>query len=252
MLHIDGKKVICPRVKSNVKLAKSRWLHKVYENGMTAKSKKLGKRRSNTCINWTRLTTQYFRKGYYHLDKLSDLGGEVGADAESLRKVWRVGWDGEAFTIPAYNGLFEMNGIMRRFPDAHKVWVSRSRNGLFIPKLKSWRGNLFVCEGWSDAVALVGLGFRAIGRANCQTGTPYIKTLLQHHTAIRQVTIVGDNDLDNANGNVGVDGALDLAKALYGTVHTGVTEVPEEYKDVRAWFLDGATKQDVIDRSRLL
>jgi hypothetical protein len=245
MLHRDGKKIICPRVKSNVHLGKSGWLHKVYENGMTAKNKKISKRRSNTCINWTSLATNYYRKGYRNLAKLGTLSEELGAGVENLRARWRVGWDGEAYTIPAYNGMGEMNGIMRRFPDGRKVWVSRSRNGLFIPKMTKY-GNIFVTEGWSDAVVLLEMGFRAIGRSNCQTGLSYIKTLLQHNTAILQVTVVADND------KVGTKGAYDLAKALYGTVHTAVTEIPEEYKDMREWFQRGATKQDVIDRSRCL
>jgi DNA primase len=90
------------------------------------------------------------------------------------------------------------------------------------------------------------MGFRAIGRSNCQTGLPYIKTLLQRHTAIRQVIVVADND------QVGTQGAHDLAKALYGAIQVGVLEVPKDHKDVRCWFLSGATKQDVIDRSRVL
>ncbi len=242
LLHYQGKKVLCSRVKSNVKLSCG-WIHKIYENGLTVKSKKLGRKRSNMCINWNSLAKLYFRKSYRRKEMV-DLSEQLGIPVGSLRSIWRMGWDGEAYTIPCYDGFGEMNGIMRRFPDARKIWVSRSRNGLFIPKLKSWQGNLFVAEGWSDTAALVEMGFRAIGRASCQAGTPYIKTLLGHHTAIRQVTIVADND------KVGITGAHELAKALYGTVDIAVTEVPAKWGDFRSWFQAGASIGDVIDKSR--
>jgi hypothetical protein len=163
-----------------------------------------------------------------------------------------IGWDGEAYTFPAYDGFEEMVGIMRRFPDGHKIWVSRSRNGLFIPEMKSWEGNLFICEGLTDAAALVDLGFRAIGRANCQTGLDYIKTLLHRRSRIAQVTVVGDNDPDNVHGDVGQRGAGDLARALYKKARIAHLDIPDKYKDVRAWYQAGATQEQIILRSRML
>ncbi len=251
MLHRDGKKVICPRVKSNVKL-KCGYLHKVWDNNLTTKNRKLGKHRSNTCINWTGIARQYYRKSYKR-QQMDDLGIRLDIPGDVLRSTWRVGWDGEAFTIPCYNGFGEMNGIMRRFPDKHKVWVARSRNGLFIPKLKSWRGNLFICEGWTDAAAMVSTGFRAIGRANCQTGLDYIKDLLARHKDIRQVIVVGDNNPDNVHGNVGKDGALVLAKQLRRpNFSTGTLQPPSTVVDFWAWFDSGCTKETVISRIKML
>jgi len=251
MLHIDGKKVICPRVKSNVVLKNSGFLHKVHDNGILSKRCKLGKKKSNRCVNWTRLARHYYRKGYRNLIKLDLLSAEMGVPTKELRDKWRLGWDGESYTIPCTDGFKDFNGVMRRFPDGHKVWVSRSRNGLFMPKLKSWHGNVFICEGWTDAASLVHMGFRAIGRANCQTGLKYIKQLLGSEKGIRQVTVVGDNDPANEYGNVGQHGMDRLAKDLYGTAwFVGVTTVPAEYKDMRAWFMSGASKQDVISNSR--
>jgi DNA primase len=171
--------------------------------------------------------------------------GELGLKHEQTIINFGVGWDGEAYTIPAFNGSDEMIGIMRRFLDSGKMWVSRSRNGLFIPKMKSYQGNVFVTEGFSDAAALTDMGFRAMGRSNCDTGTAYIKRWVYYHKDIRQVTVVADNDL------VGHNGALRLAHELYGAVpHVGVLDVPEEYKDVREWVREGTTRQGIIDRSR--
>jgi hypothetical protein len=251
MVHIDGKKVICPRVKSNVVMKKCGFLHKVFDNGYIGKARKHGKRKSNTCINWTSLARRYYRKGHTRIDILQKLSDELNIPVDELRDKWRLGWDGDAYTIPSYDGAKQMNGIMRRYPDGHKVWASRSRNGLFLPKLKSWEGNLFINEGWTDAAVMVNMGFRAIGRANCQTGLAYIKNLLYLNRGIGQVTIVGDNNPDNVHGNVGQRGMNRLAKDLYGgSYFLAVTEVPEKFKDMRQWRDGGATKEDVIYRSR--
>ena len=164
-----------------------------------------------------------------------------------------LGWDGEAWTYPCYDGGKNIVGIMRRFEDGHKVWVSRSRPGLFLPKMKSFEGNIFICEGMSDPATLVDMGFRAIGRPNCQTGTEYIKALLYRHgSAVRQVTIVGDNDPDNVHGNVGKNGAVRLARDLYGgSQHIACLEVPDGFGDVRQWITEGgATRDMIIERSR--
>jgi 5S rRNA maturation endonuclease (ribonuclease M5) len=163
-----------------------------------------------------------------------------------MRAAWRIGWDGEAYTLPCVNGYEELNGIMRRFPDKHKVWVSRSRNGLFIPKLKSWQGNVFVCEGWSDAAALIDMGFRAIARSNCETGAEDIKTLLRRRNEVQRVTVVADND------EVGMRGAKRLARSLYQQVQPGILHIPEQYKDMRQWYKAAdPVKQAVVERCEL-
>lgn len=252
LLHVDGKKCICPRVKSNVRLGESGWLHKVWDNGLLNKSRKPSKAKSNHLINWVGLNRHYQLKSLRQDAVTLNPIFSLGLSAPTLVQ-FGIGWDGEAYTFPAYDGYEDIVGIMRRFPDGHKVWVSRSRNGLFIPKMKSWEGNLFICEGLTDAAALVDLGFRAIGRANCQTGTDYIKILLHRRSGIHQTTIVGDHDPDNIHGDVGQRGAEKLARALYGIVHTtGCLEIPDKYKDVRQWCQDGATKEQIILRSRMI
>lgn len=253
LLSICGKKIICPRVKSNVVMGSAGYLHKVFDNGLCS-DKVPRKRRSNRCVNWRSLARQYYRKGHRNPRRMEALSTELCLPIDNLRKKWGVGWDGDAYTIPAKNGAEELIGIMRRFPDGEKIWVSRSRNGLFIPKIKTWSGNLFICEGFSDAATLIELGFRALARSNCQTGLDYIKDLLHRKSGIGQVAIVGDNDPRNVHGNVGQRGATKLARQLYGGEYcVAVTDVPEKYKDMRQWIQQGgATKQDIIVRSRRL
>jgi len=252
LLHVDGKKVICPRVKSNVVLRNAGFLHKVHDNGLKHGTKP-NKRTSNLCVNWRSLQKLYRRK-LKKKDNAHVLLKQLGLkNLESLTR-FGLGWDGEAWTYPCYDGGKNIVGIMRRFEDGHKVWVSRSRPGLFLPKMKSFEGNVFVCEGMSDPAALVDLGFRAIGRPNCQTGAEYIKQLLYRHgSAVVQLTIVGDNDANNVHGNVGKNGALKLARELYGGYQRiACLEIPDEFKDVRQWVGVGATGKMIIDRSRRL
>lgn len=243
LLHIDGKKVICPRIKSGTFIQGSGYIHKVYDNGLSG-TKRTIRRRSNRAINWTNINRLYVQQGVNHL---RDLSRKLSLRVETFQK-FLVGWDKEAYTIPAYNGFQEMNGIMRRFPDGGKTWVPRSRNGLFIPRMKSIEGNLFVNEGWTDTATLVELGFRAIGRANCDTGLEYIKDFITTHPRIAMVTIVGDRD------KVGQAGANKLVRGLYGSkIQLSVLDVPIKYKDMRQWYTEGDVDyQGVIMKVRRL
>ncbi|KKN66047.1 hypothetical protein LCGC14_0475250 [marine sediment metagenome] len=257
LAHIDGKRIICPRVKSNVHLKKAGFMHKVFDNGL--KKRKFNKKHTayyRKGINWKNINKLYCSKlknKQYPYLRYTSFALELGISKETL-EAFGLGWDGEAWTFPARDGNLEIVGIMRRFPDGHKIWVSRSKPGLFIPKVKSFEGNVFVTEGVTDAAAMVDYGFRALGRSNCQTGVAYIKNFLYNHPKIGQVTIVGDNDPDNVHGNVGQVGAFTLAKELYkATSFTAVLEVPEQFKDVRLWLTKSkVTKDEIIDGVRRL
>jgi hypothetical protein len=63
---------------------------------------------------------------------------------------------------------------------------------------------------------------------------------------------VGDNDPDNVHGDVGQKGMILLAKQLSTEVQTATTSVPDMYKDMRQWYLKGAKKEEVIERTVLL
>lgn len=247
LLHIDGKKVICPRVKSTTKI-KSGYIHKVHDNGLLG-TKRAIKRRSNRRVNWCNLNRMYIQK----VPDLSVLSRKLNLSIQTLQK-FSVGWDGEAWTIPSYNGYREMIGIQRRFPDGKKLWVTRSAgDGLFIPNMESIEGNVFITEGWTDAGVLVDYGFRAVGRTNWETGGDHLKDFLKENPNLARVTLVGDNDTDNPHGNVGRKGVEKIARELYGRIEVGVLEVPPAYKDMRQWSngrkLDANT---IVMRCRVL
>lgn len=245
LLHQKGKKVICSRVRSTTKVGQAGWIHKVNDNGLK-KHKKPHQRKSNTCLNWERTSELYERK--MNGERRIKLLQSLGIQGSNVTWDYQIGWDGEAYTIPAYNGEGDMCGIMRRWPDGKKMWVPRSRNGLFIPAMKSIEGNVSIAEGFSDASSLTDLGFRAIGRANCQTGVGYIKRWLYKNKKVSQVTIVSDNDM------AGQAGATSLARELYGG-RCGIMmlDVPPQYKDVRQWITENKINMnEVVARCRKL
>lgn len=250
LLHMDGKKVICPRVRSLTKI-KSGYIHKVYDNGLL-NTKKAVRHRSNRRINWRNLVRLYTNPPTdVHL---SDLSRKLSLSIETLQK-FSVGWDREAWTIPAKNGIQEIIGIQRRFPDGSKLWVPRSDGqGLFIPVMKSAEGNVFVTEGWTDAAVFVELGFRALGRASCDTGVEHLKDFLHGHPLVSRFTLVGDNDPKNIHGNVGQKGINTLARDLYGQkVDIAVLDIPAKYKDARQWYTQGdMDEHKVVYGSRLI
>jgi len=238
-LSSDGRKVVCPRIRSNVYLKGAGFLHKVEYNGVDPKEKVSIKRRSNMSINWKALSQLYEKKLSY--DKGEQLSIELGV-AMRYFPPWHVGWDSEAWTIPAYNGDREMVGIQRRFPDGEKLWVSRSKNGLFIPEMKNIWGAIFITEGFSDGIAVSTLGARVIGRPNCQTGVGFIKRFIHINKNVREVVVVSDND------TVGVAGSARLMREISAQVTTSRVIVPEDYKDARKWIEAGATLNDLIER----
>lgn len=249
LLHIDGKKVICGRVKSTTKI-KSGYIHKVYDNGLLG-TKRAIKRRSNRRVNWNNLNRLYRRKADATIWGLQK---QLNLSIATLGK-FNVGWDGEAYTIPSRNGFREITGIQRRFNNGDKLWVSRSAgDGLFIPDMESIEGNVFVTEGWTDAGVLVDYGFRALGRTNCDTGLDHLKDFIADNPNIARITLVADNDLDNVHGNVGKRGVERIARELYGNrVELGVLEVPIAHKDMRAWnFYGHVDAEKIIMRSRVL
>lgn len=243
-LHKDGRKIICPRIRSTVKIKNAGYLHKVEDNGLK-KHKKPHKRKSNQCINWEGTSSIYEK----HLDtrKAGTLRVQLGLESIKTLRAFRAGWDGSAYTAPAEDGEGNMIGIMRRYPDGKKLWVPHSRNGLFIPKMKTVEGNVFILEGWSDTTCMVDMGFRAIGRANCETGVGYIKRWLYVNKKVAQVTVVADND------KAGKRGAVNLSRELYGQIRVAVLEVPPAFSDFRRWYNSGQIEADhIIGRSRML
>jgi len=89
-----------------------------------------------------------------------DLAKELNISTRSLDD-WRVGYDGQGFTIPMFReDLMEyakergMCGIQRRFSDGTKRCVAGSRLGLMYPQDLLDDDYIFICEGFSDGISV--------------------------------------------------------------------------------------------------
>ncbi len=135
--------------------------------------------------------------------------------------------------IPMRDGDNKIIGIQLRFDDGTKKCVTGSRGGLFIPQCETQK-IAYICEGMSNAAALLTMGFFAIGRFNCNSGGDMLKVCLKR-LKINRVVIVADNDsLKSANDKTfrpGQDGARKLKKEL--GLSSCIFSAPSPCKDVR-------------------
>jgi len=200
------------------------------------------------------------RKYQAALPGLSWLSDNLGVSVFSLQQL-EVGYDGRCYTFPMRDGYNKMVGIRLRVRQGNgKFAVKGSKNALFRPLgVKAESDNiLFICEGPTDTAALLDLGFDVIGRASCNTGVGYIKTMIGKFN--RTVVIMADKDLpkkrpDGSVSYPGIEGALRLAKELKGCTQSIRVVKPPNYKDIREWYRNGATKAVVnglVDNTRFV
>lgn len=167
---------------------------------------------------------------------LERLAQGLGASASSLRRLG-VGWDGDAYTFPMCDCGGRITGIRRRFPNGRKLSAKGGREGLFVPRDLAGDGLLLVCEGPTDTVALLDLGFDSVGRPSCRGGV----RLLQGFCKGRCAVVFADSD------EPGRIGAWALARALrLSCASVKVIRPPNGVKDARDWVRRGATRRDVL------
>ena len=170
----------------------------------------------------------------YPLLKIS-LAKQLGVPTKALDD-WRVGWDGNAYTIPMYTctGAYRDGGIVgviRRFPDGTKKAVYGSRLGWMFPVNGHWdETTLYICEGFTDALALHNLGKLVVARPNCHyvEGVESLVAEFSEEVDLN-VIIVPDND------KVGIEGAtklLDIISARWNCMMLHFTDS----KDIREYI----------------
>ncbi len=137
-------------------------------------------------------------------------------------------------------------GIRLRAQDGFKWTVKGSRPGAFVPQDQRASERLYVCEGATDAAALVDMGCEAVvGRPSNTTGD---EAVAEYAASLRPVeaVVVVDRDEDEKAAEQTREGAEQLADRLEriaGTVRTMAP--PEGVKDARQWRRNGATVDDI-------
>jgi hypothetical protein len=175
---------------------------------------------------------------------LADLAASLGVTVEALdrQRVFRIvnaPWRGCA-GWPMSWSTGQVVGVRVRTAEGRKVAIHGSRNGLFLPSGPvPADGPIVVCEGNTDAAAVLSVGIYAIGRPSCVGCEHEVAALLRGRDS---VAVLADAD------GPGLEGAKALATLL--TLHVGdvvLAAPPAPFKDVRDWIRAGATRDDVLD-----
>lgn len=251
LIAVDGQSAICARIEqgSKKRCGGAGWLHVFKDKPLPVRKFKVNRKPEKPLpsIDFTAIAKQYYDTSF---DR-EGFANSLGVSTESLDRL-RVGWCSEqnAYTFPMRDGYGNIIGIRTR-TEHGKFSIVGSKNGLFIPAgLKHDSSELLLLvEGPTDTAALLDMGFEAIGRPSCNTGTKFIIQYIQQFN--RQVVIVADNDTaktrqDGSQFFPGQEGAARLAKEIE-EIARGVRIIkPPSYKDVREWYRNGCTHNMII------
>ena len=166
----------------------------------------------------------------------------------SLGIVWAA--PHHAWAFPMCDATRQVVGVRLRAVSGRKWCITGGHNGLFWPEDLTGSGPLLFCEGPTDTAALLDLGYDAIGRPSCEGAVEMVVEAVQRLHR-RDVVVVADADepQPQPDGSVrrpGLDGANRLAQALTRAGLRPKVVLPlEPHKDIRAWFINGATRAAV-------
>ncbi len=172
--------------------------------------------------------------------RLEDHASVLGVSPRSLQRLG-IGWScsHSAWTFPMTDTEGRVRGVRLRAPNGRKWAVKGGREGLFIPAGVALNGRALICEGPTDAAALMDIGFNVVGRPSCTGGIRLLVDLVRRHKP-QEVVIVADHDPP------GQRGARELGATLrcYASA-VRIIAPPVGIKDARAWVQAGATASDV-------
>lgn len=243
----DESAAICARVEEGAvkRCGDAGWLHILRtDSAKHPKRRSLSKptiaERSETDDKgFEQLAEEYQRQ--LTSEQFCALAESLGVSVASLKRL-RIGWDGAAYTFPMSDSENRIIGVRRRSPSGHKLSVTGSKNGLFIPTGLRGYELLLIVEGESDLAAALDLNFDGMGRPSCNSK---VEMTVKAVKGRRQIVIVGDGDAP------GRAGAEKLANAL--AIHCPSVKVvypPDGTKDLRQWLCAGLrpeTLQRIIE-----
>ena len=164
----------------------------------------------------------------------------LGIPVEPLERLG-VGWSPEhrATTWPMRDDAGRVIGIRLRCPETGRKWAVRgSRAGLIFPVDLTDRGvpRLWICEGPTDAAALLSVGLDVIGVPSAGCGGDLLSGLCRR-LAVDGIVIVADAD---GPGRAGAERLADVVLPVVPSVR--VMAPGDGAKDPRAWIVGGADR----------
>lgn len=184
---------------------------------------------------------------------ISQILGFVNPSCGSLASVvdkLNAGWDGKSLLFPLRGANMNVVGVHKR---PEKTNLRGSCIGIYAPPAFNLfpidnTKPLFICEGVTDLICLLMMGFNALGRFSAATCNKIIKDVIAN-TSVTRVIIIPDND------EIGKKGAEKLKKDLQEVVACDIMYVDEQWKDVKEMYnAEGykKTKEWIEQASRLL
>lgn len=192
-------------------------------------------------INWEKLLFEYTDnlKNKFPLF-IQPLLKKWNVDIYTLERMY-IGFDGEAYTIPMWNGGNYIIGIQRQFFNGYKCSVEGSKLGVFWP-LFSFSFDisdniLLVCEGASDTAVVNSLGFQVIGKPTWNYGDSIIKHIVKYTTLSSKIIIIPDNDIPGAQGAIQLKCELSSFNPVIDTIIPAIKIFKiKKAKDIREYI----------------
>jgi len=242
---------ICARVESPKACGEAGWLHRLRDDDWSRPLKRTRRRVVSAVLPTNTRSVRDWRRFVNECEtslaasRLDELASSLGVSVDALERL-RVGWSVEhrAFAFPMFDAVGQVLGVRLRGSDGRKWSVRGGREGLFLPRSVGGdaTARLVICEGPTDAAALLDLGFDVVGRPSCNGGVQQIVTLVQALEA-HDVAILADAD------GPGLRGANNLSSVLAVYVRSiCVLTPPAGVNDARDWRRQGATRDDVLAR----
>jgi len=239
----DGAWCVCMRAESGHASKNGGWLHRLKDAPPPPKFRPPPTR----CKNPLASLASYHAALRLRWDWvwLDGLALSLGVDTYALERL-QPAYDlaNRAFAFPMRDGGGAVTGIRLRDCVGRKWAVRGGCDGLFYDPAMTAANELAVCEGPTDTAAALTLGLAAAGRPSCSSGVDALRVLVRR-LGCRKVTVVADHDgakrrPDGSAWFPGVQGARSLA-AVLGRM-TRIVVPPA--KDLRAWLIEGATRED--------
>lgn len=208
LCRAGSRKFICQRVQSDHTAQDGGWYHE-YGTGFIY--------HAPPRVAPKRINPEVVLREFNH-DGINLLASQLGVSVESL-KALDAAWSPkeQAWVFPMSDGEGKVIGFRTRYPDGRKLAITGSQGGLFIPDIEP-EDIAYLPEGPTDTAALLTMGFYAIGRPSCNSGTEQLRVFLKRMN-IRRIVVVADNDEEKTRPNglkwrPGLDGAKKLKKDL--------------------------------------
>ena len=249
LLSSDKTAAICPRTTSDKYIDGSGYLHILDKNRNALQFRKTRTQASRTQLPEHNGVMELLMRGYVKeaTDRfVMDASKTFRVAPKTLRDM-EIGWSvtKNAVAFPMKRLGNRLLGIRFRTPRGSKFAAKGSKQGLFIPNTFHRKQGIVVCEGPTDTASMLDLGFNAIGRPSCNSGSMLIAELAKD----MPVALLVDNDSAGKDASTKLSDHLKSNRPKLSRDKVRLVECGG-YKDAREWKDSGATREEILKEIR--